>query len=152
MTDAQLTPQPDPAALAALHARCFTVPRPWSASEIAQMIATPSVFLAGDATGFVMGRVIVDEAELLTLAVLPEGRRKGRGRALLRQFVALATAHGATRGFLEVAADNFGAQALYAAAGWSPIGRRKGYYATPQGAPVDAIVLGCGLPEASGTN
>ncbi|APX90232.1 hypothetical protein BV394_11255 [Brevirhabdus pacifica] len=146
---------PDPALLADLHARCFTTPRPWSAEEIAGLLGTPGVFLKGDATGFVMGRVILDESELLTLAVDPDLRGQGRGRALLRGFVEASSARGATRAFLEVAADNIVALSLYEGDGWQRTGLRRGYYrphatGTPppgapgtaaRGAPIDAVVM-----------
>lgn len=134
-----------PEALAALHAAGFTHPRPWSAAEFADLLAARGVFVAGDAEGFVLGRVIADEAELLTLAVAPGARRAGRGRALLAAFEAEAAARGAVSAFLEVAADNAAARALYAGAGWSETGRRRAYYSAPGGARVDAVLMGRGL-------
>lgn len=131
----------DPAfaqALAALHGRCFAGPhRPWSAAEFAALLDSHACFLLGDGAGFAIGRSIADEAELLTLAVAPEARRQGRGRALLEAFRATARARGAARAFLEVAADNLPALALYHADGWTGAGRRRGYYAPG----LDALVL-----------
>ncbi|MGC9370487.1 MAG: ribosomal protein S18-alanine N-acetyltransferase [Paracoccaceae bacterium] len=130
-----------PEALAALHAGSFTTPRPWSAAEFEDLLSGPGVFVLGDASGFVMGRVIAGEAELLTIAVAPEGRRRGTGRALLARFEAEARARGAEDAFLEVAADNTAARALYQSAGYAQAGRRKGYYQAPDGARIDALVL-----------
>lgn len=130
-----------PDGLAQLHAACFTTPRPWSAAEIAGLVASPLVFVLGDPRGFVMGRVIADEAELLTLAVAPGARRQGRGAALLAGFEAAARDRGAATAFLEVAADNAAARALYLGAGWIPAGKRRGYYRTPEGLGVDAEIL-----------
>jgi hypothetical protein len=69
-----------PADLAALHARCFRTPPPWSAADFATFVADPLAFLLveGDA-GFLLGRAVAGEAELLTLAVAPESRRRGWG-------------------------------------------------------------------------
>ena len=135
-----------PEALAKLHAACFVTPRPWSAAEIADLAASPLTFVSGDVAGFVMGRVIADEAELLTSAVAPEARRRGRGAALLAEFEATARARGAATAFLEVAADNAAALALYLGAGWQRAGRRRGYYRRPEGTPVDAEILSKALP------
>ena len=71
-----------PAALAALHARCFAAhPRPWSATEIEGLLDSPPNFLIDLPQGFLIGRAVADEAELLTLAVAPETRRQGLARA-----------------------------------------------------------------------
>ena len=131
----------DPAALAALHAACFTTPRPWSAAEFADLIASPHCFLLCETNGFLLGRVIADEAELLTVAVSPTARRQGTGARLLHRFAQTAQARGACTAFLEVAASNLAAQALYAKAGWAMAGRRRAYYPTPDGQAEDALVL-----------
>jgi ribosomal-protein-alanine N-acetyltransferase len=131
-----------PAQLAALHARAFRTPPPWSEPDFAAFTADPLAFLLveGDA-GFLLGRAVAGEAELLTLAVAPESRRRGLGRRLVERFLYQARLRGAVRAFLEVSAENPAACALYAAAGFAEAGRRRGYYATPEGARIDALVL-----------
>lgn len=142
MTDGAAIPDPlTPEGMAAIHASAFTFPRPWSAAEISDLMASPGVFACTEPGGFVLGRVILDEAELLTIAVSPALRLQGKGRRLLVGFGDAARARGATTGFLEVAADNTGALALYAAVGWRPTGRRKGYYRTAAGDRVDAVLM-----------
>lgn len=136
-----MTGPTDPAALAAIHAESFTVPRPWGAQEIGETLAQPGSFLLTDADGFLIGRAIAGEAELLTLAVRPDARRRGTGAALVAAFLDAARARGAERAFLEVAADNTAAQALYARAGFAEAGRRPGYYRPPEGGAVDAVVM-----------
>lgn len=126
-----------PDRLAALHARCFTRPRPWTVAEFADLRASPHVFLLTRPDGFLLGRLVVDEAEVLTLAVAPEFRRQGIARDLMVDFAATLRDRGATRAFLEVAADNAPAQALYHATGWRESGRRLRYY----GPDLDAIVM-----------
>lgn len=130
--------------LAALHARCFTHPRPWSAAEIEDMASLPGAFLLVRPNAFLIGRTAADEAELLTLAVEPSARRQGLGRALVDEFDAVARLRGAARGFLEVASDNAAAQALYAGAGWARTGRRRDYY----GAGIDALTMGKSLERS----
>lgn len=134
-----------PEALADLHARCFTTPRPWSAAEFADFLGSRFCFLLTEPAGFLLGRVIADEAELLTVAVDPAARRQGMGARLLTGFAATASARGATTAFLEVAAGNTPAQALYRQAGWVETGRRRGYYHAPDGTAEDALLLGCDL-------
>jgi ribosomal-protein-alanine N-acetyltransferase len=131
-----------PAELASLHARAFITPRPWSTAEFAALLADPLVFLLveGDA-GFLLGRAVAGEAELLTIAVAPEARRLGLGRKLVSRFLYQARLRGSERAFLEVAEGNTAAQELYLASGFTEAGRRRGYYRTPEGRAVDALVL-----------
>ncbi|MEZ5684966.1 MAG: GNAT family N-acetyltransferase [Paracoccaceae bacterium] len=139
-----------PEDLARLHAACFTTPRPWSAAEFADFLASRFCFLRRETGGFVLGRVVADEAELLTLAVAPEARRRELGARLVAAFAAEAHARGATTGFLEVAENNAPARALYLATGWRESGRRRGYYQTPDGARIDALLMARALaPPAS---
>jgi ribosomal-protein-alanine N-acetyltransferase len=133
----------DPGALAALHARCFATPPPWTAASFAELLADPQVWLLDDhqARGFALMRVVADEAELLTLAVDPDCRRCGVASDLLGRFDRLALAEGAAFAFLEVAETNLAARALYAARGWELAGCRPGYYRGSDGASVGALVL-----------
>lgn len=130
-----------PAEMAALHAACFTTPRPWSEGEFADLLNSKGCFLLAENGGFLLGRVIVDEAELLTIAVAPDLRRGGVGRKLTEAFVATARARGAESAFLEVAEGNLAARALYAAAGFGLAGKRRNYYHRPDGTGEDAFIL-----------
>ena len=138
---------PDPAALAALHARAMSVPPPWSPAAFAACLSDPACFtltlpVAGATpAALLIGRVVLDEAELLTLATAPENRRQGLARQLLAAFAASARQRGAASAFLEVAEDNRAARALYAADGWTQTGRRPGYYRRPGLPPVAALLL-----------
>lgn len=128
------------AQLAALHATAFGTP--WSATEIARLLDGPGVFAVTEPDGFILIRVVADEAEILTLAVRPEARGAGLGGRLVGQGAVRAVQAGVRRLFLEVAEDNVAARALYARAGFALIGRRKGYY---DGGRTDALVLGLDL-------
>lgn len=132
---------PDVVDLAAIHAACFTLPRPWNAGEIGALLDSPYVFVLTEPHGFLMGRAIAGEAELLTLAVLPAARRQGLGARLTLQFLAESRARNATQSFLEVAAGNGPAIALYEQVGFSPVGRRSRYYIGSDGLTDDALVL-----------
>ena len=127
-----------PQAMAQLHARAFAPERGWQASEFANLIASKFVTAFVKPHGFALTRQIADEAELLTLAVDPEHHRKGIASDLMRDWL---VSLGEGTAFLEVAADNGPAQALYAKHGFAPVGRRKAYYARPGAPSVDAVLM-----------
>jgi ribosomal-protein-alanine N-acetyltransferase len=130
-----------PKALAALHGRCFVTPRAWTEAEFTAQIASSNVHLAGDGPGFALTRVVLDEAELLTLAVDPVSQGRGVGLGLLSQIEAIAAEAGAKTMHLEVSAENGAARALYAKAGYVQTGQRSRYYRTPEGRRIDALIL-----------
>ena len=136
-----------PAALADLHAEAFDAP--WVAPSLSALLASPGVFAVEEDDGFILIRVVADEAEILTLAVRPEARRQGVGARLVQAAAGRAAGQGAARLFLEVAEDNAAARALYARCGFSEVGRRRGYYPSSGGGRIDALMLArdlCGLP------
>ena len=90
------------------------------------------------AAGFVLSRAILDEEELLLIAVDPRHRGRGIGTALLERFVAAARERGAERLFLEMR-DGNPAERLYRAMGFEPVGRRRQYYRSARNGPLDAI-------------
>lgn len=128
--------------LAALHAAAFPPGEAWGEDAFARLVALPGAVgvLAAEGgvpVGFVLARRAADEAEILALAVVPERRRRGVGRALLEACLEALAGQGVGRVFLEVAADNAGARALYGAAGFVSAGLRRNYY----GAGRDALLL-----------
>lgn len=141
----------DAVALAKAHASGFDAP--WPPEAFVDLLKSPGVFalaaVEGAPVGLILMRAIAGEAEVLTLAVEPAHRRRGVAKALLTAGLAQAAAAGAEEVFLEVAADNPGAIALYRQAGFEAAGHRGGYYHR-QGAPaVDALVLRRTLNGAS---
>jgi len=92
-----------PEALIQNMAAAFAEGRAWTAKEFSSLLQSRGAILCGDVRSFILGRVIADEAEVLTLATDPAFRRQGRAAAALAQFVHDATQAGATRIFLEVA-------------------------------------------------
>jgi ribosomal-protein-alanine N-acetyltransferase len=129
--------------LAALHALCFD--EAWSAAAMAALLASPGSFgilsvSEGTPSGFALARVAADEAEILSLGVLPAWRHRGIARRLLGATAERAAGSGARRLFLEVAADNHAARALYLREGFARVGRRPCYYRRGAGS-VDALIL-----------
>jgi len=121
----------------------------WTRSQCAGILGLGGVWLRlarcdGKAAGFALSRVVLDEAELLLLAVQPAQRRFGVGRALLAAVADEARIRGAARLHLEMRDGNPAAH-LYGAAGFHEVGRRKRYYRGRDGSSFDAITLACRL-------
>jgi [ribosomal protein S18]-alanine N-acetyltransferase len=136
---------------ASIHRRCFEAmgERGWTRQDFGELLAAPGV--AGwlqDDLGVALCRFAADEAELLTIAVLPEHRRAGAGRRLLDTVIEWARSAGARALFLEVGADNPAARALYDRAGFEVVGGRRGYYARGGAPPADAVVMRLALKRA----
>ncbi len=114
----------------------------WTRSQCLGIIGMPGVWLTlarvdGAIVGFSLARAIIDEAELLLLAVSRHHRRQGIGAALLRGMLAEARARGVTRVHLEVRAGN-GAIELYRTHGFTKVGERRNYYRGRSGEIFDA--------------
>lgn len=120
----------DAEALAVLHATAFPAAAAWDARTIATLLGLSGVFgLRKEDKGFILARHVLDEAEILTLAVRPAAGRRGVGAALVGCAAEMAAALGAARMFLEVAEANAAALALYRGLGFEDIGLRRDYYA-----------------------
>ena len=132
--------------IAGLHASLFDPA--WDTASVARTLEHPGstalIATTGfpkSLVGFVLGQLAADEAEILSIGVAPEWQRHGLGARLMDGLARAATRGLAKRLFLEVAADNPAAQALYAKLGFAEISRRKGYYERKGGPAVDAVVL-----------
>lgn len=131
---------------AAIHAESFAYP--WQESDFEQLFVAPGVFADGaieakdeHLAGFILSRIADDEAEILTLAVAPEWRRRGIARSLLGLHLPVLAANRAARLFLEVEAENAAARALYMDFGFEEVGERKSYYRTADGRATEALVM-----------
>ena len=136
--------------IAALHARLFDPP--WDEAAIISLLEHPAstslVAVAGDPkviTGFVIGQLAADEAEILSIGVAPDWQHAGLGKMIVLGLVRAAKRGEAKRLFLEVAEDNIAANALYKSLGFTESGRRKRYYERTDGKAADAIVLALNL-------
>jgi ribosomal-protein-alanine N-acetyltransferase len=108
----------------------------WSPESHTKLASSPgSVFLVCEANakpvGFVAGRQLGDEGEILNIAVRPDYRRKGIASALLMAALDEFRRSAIARIFLELRESNLPARALYERHGFLPAGRRKGYYLHP---------------------
>jgi len=124
---------------------------PWTAAAIAStlrydhmrvLVAEERGELGGDGAGRPLGYVVAMvaglEAEIADLAVSPDARRRGIGRALIDRLLADLEVEGVESVFLEVRESNRGARALYESRAFRGIGRRRGYYRLPV---EDALLL-----------
>ena len=93
---------------------------------------------SGELLGWAGVRVVADEAEILTVGVVPAARRRGIARRMIAELLAAARQRGAANVYLEVRVDNAAARALYADEGFAEIGVRRGYYDRGR---VDAVVM-----------
>lgn len=97
--------------------------------------------------GFYLTRQLLDEEELLLIAVHPDMRRCGLAGKLLRHLFAAASERGTARMFLEMRTDN-PARHLYARTGFDEVGIRKAYYRGADGLVRDAVTMAAVLPTA----
>ncbi|HEY4944138.1 MAG TPA: GNAT family N-acetyltransferase [Rhizomicrobium sp.] len=130
--------------MAALHAASFD--DAWSEQVIADLLRMPGAFALWHESGFILARAAGGEAEILTLAVAPAVRRRGLATELVSAAASHAHRLGAAALFLEVAAGNLAACALYRRQGFVEAGLRKGYYTLAGRKPQDALVLRSNLP------
>ncbi len=140
--------------LAEMHARLFQPG--WSEASMRETLSHPgsTAFLARvrdgaeslpEPAGFIMGQLAADEAEILSIGVVPKFQRRGVGTLLVEGLARAAKRAESKRLFLEVAADNQAAFELYRSCGFTAVGMRKGYYQRPDGEPQDALVLALAL-------
>jgi len=130
--------------LTALHAESFGE-ECWNLAQITDslVLATTYAWIAyqGDVPqGFIFCQMVAGEADVLTLCVTPAARCQGGGRLLLETLLATAAQQNVQRVFLEVAADNQPALALYKKTGFRPNGTRPNYYHRGT-MMVDAVML-----------
>jgi len=120
--------------------------RAWTHQEMAELLASPGVAgivlqSDGKKIGFALCRTAADEAELLTIAVHADWRRRGAGYALVKAASDLVRARGAREFFLEVGDDNASARKLYERTGFKVVGHRIAYYRRANRPAVDALVM-----------
>ena len=127
--------------VAELEKICFS--QPWSEKSVAGELENPLslwlVAMDGDRlAGYVGSQTVMDETDMMNLAVVPQFRRQGVGEALVNALTASLKEMGSRCLTLEVRDSNEAARALYGKLGFREIGRRRGYYRDPR---EDALIL-----------
>lgn len=129
------------AQVAALEKLCFS--DPWSENSVASELKNPlSCWLVAEEDGVVAGYVgsqtVMDESDMMNVAVHPDYRRKGIAEALVAELVEALKKRESHCLTLEVRASNEPAKALYEKLGFTQVGLRKNYYRNPK---EDALIL-----------
>lgn len=131
----------DVSAVAELEIRCFS--DPWSENSIRYELTNPLslwlVALEDDrVAGYVGSQTVLDEADMMNIAVHPDFRRRGLAEALVTRLVTELRQKQVRCLTLEVRASNDPAIALYQKLGFVQVGRRPNYYRNPK---EDALIL-----------
>lgn len=121
----------------------------WSTEDFRGLLSEPTVFgfLARPEgapkrlAGFVLARLVVDEAEILTIAVATASRKLGAGHGLMDAVLRHLHHERAASLFLEVDKSNVAAQALYNRLGFIKVGDRPSYYQHADGTFASALIL-----------
>lgn len=128
--------------VAELERVCF--PDPWSRNMLKEELENDlaAFLVALDEQGAVAGyaglQVVLDEGNILNVAVRPDCRRQGVAGQLLEVFLNFAKGNRLSFLTLEVRASNYPAIALYGSRGFRGVGRRKNYYEHPR---EDAVIM-----------
>ena len=130
------------AQVAALERQCFA--DPWSEGSIASELDNPlSLWLVAEQNGAVRGYVgsqtVLDETDMMNIAVRPDCRRQGIAAALIDELIVRLKERGSHILRLEVRVSNAPAIALYDSLGFTQLGLRKNYYRNPK---ENALILG----------
>jgi [ribosomal protein S18]-alanine N-acetyltransferase len=141
--------------LSDIHAGAFA--RPWSAGDFEAFLIDQSVQIDGLfigraqlPSGFVVSRIVLDEAEILSVALARSARGQGHARPLLTRHLQRLAHAGVARVHLEVEEGNNPALALYRKLGFEQCGVRQGYYARPDGTRASALSMTRILADAPG--
>ena len=108
---------------------------PWSLESLELMLTEQASALVALEDGRVLGYVgmmcVLDEGQIINVAVHPDARRRGVGRSLMQAAEAYAKERGIVFLSLEVRESNIAARSLYSSLGWEEQGIRKGFYSHP---------------------
>ncbi len=121
--------------VAELEKLCFS--QPWSENSVAGELTNPlSLWLVavedGAVIGYVGSQTVMDESDMMNIAVHPDHRRKGVAQALVAALIEGLRQRGSSCLTLEVRGSNESARALYDRLGFLEIGVRRNYYRAPK--------------------
>ena len=118
-------------------------PSPWSKAVFSDCLTTPyfayQLILDQQLQGYYIGLQVLDEITLMDIALCAQYRGQGWGKVLLNDFIEQCIARKGHEVWLEVRESNVPAIALYTAAGFELVEKRKAYYETALG--VEAALI-----------
>ena len=120
--------------IVALHKQCFP-DKPWSESDFMELKKSGCEIVASD-NGFIVWRVVADQAEIITIGVAPDARRSGIAESMILLMEQELKKQSIVNIFLEVSEVNYPAKKLYEKLGFTVVGKRPKYYDG-----IDAIIM-----------
>lgn len=120
--------------IVALHKQCFP-DKPWSESDFMDLKKSGCEIVASD-NGFIVWRVVADQAEIITIGVAPDARRSGIAESMILLMEQELKKQSIVNIFLEVSEVNYPAKKLYEKLGFTVVGKRPKYYDG-----IDAIIM-----------
>lgn len=113
---------------------CFSVP--WSLRQFQNEAKNPMAhYVIAKIDGVIVGYAgywkVIDEGQITNVAVLPQYRRKGIARTIIKKLINDAKEDGIKKLSLEVRCSNEAAISLYGSFGFIKVGDRKNYYHNP---------------------
>jgi ribosomal-protein-alanine N-acetyltransferase len=132
-----------------IHSAAFR--RGWSGAEFEALIVQPGAHALiahyrnklgwRTPAGFILYRIVADEAEILSVAVVQECRRRGIARLLLEEALRHIYREGVQKIHLEVEDSNRAAIGLYRGMEFRESGKRAGYYAQGRATAGAALLM-----------
>ena len=127
--------------VAALEKQCFS--DPWSENSVASELNNPlSLWLVavddGNVAGYVGSQTVMDETDMMNIAVDQCYRRQGIAQMLVEALMEQLKNAESRCLTLEVRISNTPAIALYEKLGFAQVGKRPNYYRNPK---EDALIL-----------
>ena len=134
--------------LVALERICFTMP--WDEAQFSRLMngehfKVLGIMEHGELKGYLSFLKVRDQAEIISLAVHPDSRRRGMGKKLMKALLDYCRIHGVQWVSLEVGLSNVPAVELYTGCGFKEVGRREKYYSDTG---EDALVLQLEMADA----
>ena len=130
-----------PKEMSELHSQCMNGYQIWSEAYYKKLLESKTSIFKSSSFGFGCARLIKDEAEILMVLIKPTARRNGHATLILKKLAEELQSLGCKQIYLEVAATNKKAIALYLKNNFHCIGKRSKYYSLKNGNKIDALVL-----------
>ncbi len=143
LNEIKITPldKNDAHCVAKIEKEAFSIP--FKESDILEYLCSPiwhffTVKKGQDILGYISLTIIIDECQIVNVAVTNSARGCGLGSMLVEHALNFAKQNGCNKAFLEVRASNEGAIRLYKKFGFAESGISKNHYSLPR---EDALLM-----------